>query len=64
MTIRKTYIGDSVYAEVKDGRLILTTENGRGPSNTIIMEPEIWADLKMWVKAVTGRDDVPASNPA
>lgn len=42
----KTYIGDSVYAELIDGRsILLTTENGlpNDPSNKIYMEPEtLW----------------------
>ena len=55
MATMKTYIGDSVYAEINERGLTLTTENGLGPSNTIILEPGVWEDLKMWVKAVTGR---------
>jgi hypothetical protein len=35
----KEYIGDSVYVECEGGMLKLTTNNGRGPSNTIYMEP-------------------------
>jgi hypothetical protein len=35
----KVYLGDSVYLEFgPDGTAILTTENGYGPSNTVIME--------------------------
>lgn len=61
----KTYIGDSVYAEIADGRLTLTTENGYGPSNTIILEPETWVDLKFWVEAMTTRlSHVPSDNGA
>jgi hypothetical protein len=42
----KDYIGDSVYAELTEGRqIILTTENGFGPSNTIVLEPEVLAAL-------------------
>lgn len=51
----KTYIGDSVYAEIDERGLTLTTENGFGPSNTIILESGVWADLKMWVEAMTKR---------
>lgn len=51
----KTYIGDSVYAELDGRGLTLTTENGYGPSNTIILEPQIWADLLMWVEAMMKR---------
>jgi hypothetical protein len=50
----KTYIGDSVYAEIKDGFLILTTENGYpdDPRNKIFLEPQVWGDLKMWADAM------------
>jgi len=43
----KQYIGDSVYAERDDadGSLILTTENGMGASNTIVLEPSVWNAL-------------------
>jgi len=35
----KIYIGDSVYAEIlSESEIILTTENGFGPSNTIHLE--------------------------
>lgn len=48
----KLYIGDSVYAEVSDGALVLTTDNGFGPTNTIILESEVWHALKLFVKRV------------
>lgn len=36
---KKEYLGDSVYMALdKDGFIVLTTENGYGPSNTILME--------------------------
>ena len=38
---QKAYIGDSVYIEFDGRGIILTTENGLGPSNTIYMEPEV-----------------------
>lgn len=38
----KSYLGDSVYAELDDaGGIVLTTENGYGPSNSIVLEPEV-----------------------
>lgn len=38
----KDYLGDSVYAEISpDRELILTTENGMGASNTIILETQV-----------------------
>jgi hypothetical protein len=35
----KTYLGDSVYAEAKEHEIVLTTDNGEGPTNEIILEP-------------------------
>jgi hypothetical protein len=47
--MKKVYLGDSVYAEIDNlGRLVLTTENGFGPSNTIILEPEVLANLQIF----------------
>jgi hypothetical protein len=38
----KVYLGDSVYAETTElGQLLLTTNNGEGPSNRIVLEPEV-----------------------
>jgi hypothetical protein len=46
----KTYLGDSVYAAVDAaGCVVLTTENGLGPSNTIVLEPEVLIALWHWV---------------
>jgi hypothetical protein len=54
----KTYIGDSVYVfmdlAVPGSPIILTTENGFGPSNTIVLEPEVWASLTNWVNHYRG----------
>ena len=37
----KDYLGDSVYADFDGLSIVLTTENGYGPSNTIVLEPEV-----------------------
>lgn len=51
--MKKEYIGDSVYVEF-DGNysLILTTENGipTDPSNKIVLEDTVWAQLKDYAK--------------
>ncbi len=49
----KQYLGDSVYAEWnRYGQIVLTTENGDGPpSNTIVLEPEVYAALVEYVTA-------------
>lgn len=46
----KEYLGDSVYAEFDGFGIILTTNNGTGPSNTICMEPEVIEALNRFVK--------------
>ena len=47
----KTYLGDSVYAELDNGMVTLTTENGLpgDPSNVIHLEPEVFAALVAFV---------------
>ena len=45
----KTYLGDSVYATFDGFSIILTTENGGEPSNTIIMEPQVCNALERFV---------------
>ena len=47
----KTYLGDSVYAEYNGEQIILTTDNGEGPSNTIVLEGRVWLALTIFVKA-------------
>ena len=49
----KTYLGDSVYATLDDFRcLVLTTENGLGPSNRIVLESETWEALVRFVASL------------
>jgi hypothetical protein len=48
----KIYLGDSVYADVEDGMLKLTTENGLGASNTIYLEPDVYKALARYVAAL------------
>ena len=47
----KQYLGDSVYADFADGSIVLTTENGlpSDPSNTIIINDEVWIHLVQYV---------------
>ena len=35
----KQYLADGVYAELANGELVLTTENGISIQNTIVFEP-------------------------
>ena len=50
----KDYLGDSVYAEIENGMVKLTTENGlpSDPSNTIYLEPAVFTGLQEYVKYV------------
>lgn len=47
----KAYLGDSVYVDVEDGMLKLTTENGLpdDPSNVIFLESDVYAALVRYV---------------
>lgn len=46
----KTYLGDGAYAELADGRLMLTAEDGIRATDTVILEPEAWAELLAFVR--------------
>jgi len=46
----KQYIGDSVYVDFDGNALILTTDNGLGPSNTIYIDAEVWSALTKYVE--------------
>ena len=49
--MHKVYLGDSVYADIEDGMLKLTTENGYAddPRNVIFLEPEVYSALTKYV---------------
>lgn len=63
--MKKTYLGDSVYA-VDDGmHIVLTTENGFGPTNTILLDSQVINALMMLLEhshnlkiVVTRKDEV------
>lgn len=46
---QKEYLGDSVYVVIDYGSVVLTTENGMGASNTIVLEPEVLRELERYV---------------
>lgn len=52
----KHYLGDSVYAEYSEHEVVdvvtLTTENGNGPSNTIVLEDHVFLNLIEFVNEV------------
>lgn len=39
--MEKIYLGDSVYFEFDGYHVVLTTDNGLGPSNIVAMEPQV-----------------------
>ena len=45
MDTDRQYIGDSVYLYLEGDRVLLTTENGFGPSNTIYLDLEVIENL-------------------
>lgn len=52
--MNKQYLGDSVYADFDGYAITLTTENGYGPSNTIVLEPSVLLaliDYKNWLSS-------------
>lgn len=44
----KDYLGDSVYAEMKNGTIKLTTDSG----NVIYLEPEVYHRLVAFVESI------------
>ncbi len=44
------YLGDAVYAELENGYLKLTTEDGTRASNIIFLEPSVVAALKRYME--------------
>lgn len=51
----KAYLGDGVYVDVEHGMLKLTTDYGLGPTNTIYLEPEVYAQLLAYVENLKKR---------
>lgn len=47
--MEKRYLGDSVYVEIENGMIKLTTENGFGPTNTIYLELEVFDFLHAYL---------------
>lgn len=42
------YLGDSVYADQNHGSILLTTQNGYGPTNEIVLEAEVFRALVLY----------------
>jgi len=43
--MQKIYLGDSVYVEIENEMVKLTTDNGEGPSNTIFLDEAVLLSL-------------------
>mgnify|MGYP001565045041 FL=1 len=49
----KVYLGDSVYAQFDGYNIVLTTQNDdSGPSNIIVLEPEVFGALTKYADKV------------
>ena len=59
----KQYLGDSVYVELENGMLKLTTENGAGANNTIFMEPQVYEALELFVSDLREQGSTEEVNP-
>lgn len=50
---KKVYLGDAVYASFDGYHVWLTTENGGPlPTNTIALEPEVLAELWLYIERI------------
>jgi len=58
MSPRKVYLGDGVYLMFEYGHLVLTTEDGIRETNRIVLEPEVWFQLKRFVEPEKEEDAV------
>ena len=47
--MNKTYLGDAVYAEINQGGVVLTVENGIDITETIFLETEVIATLIQYI---------------
>lgn len=55
---KRYYLGDAVYVDHDERGLVLTTENGIEATNTIVLEPEVWAALVQYVRPLEGTETV------
>lgn len=53
--MNREYIGDSVYVEIENGMIRLSTNNGGEDSNVIFLETEVFNALLSWYQRVTGQ---------
>lgn len=48
----KSYLGDSVYVEYSNHEFLLTTQNGHGPTNLIVLDSQIIEHLYAFYKSM------------
>ena len=53
---KKEYLGDAVYAQTDGYGIILTTEDGIRATNTIYLEPDVYASLVRYVERLRGQE--------
>jgi hypothetical protein len=53
----KQYIGDGVYADYRDGYVVLTTEDGISTSNTIYLDDNTLAGFQLYLKWLNSPPD-------
>ena len=46
----RTYLGDGVYAELENGMIKLTTEDGIRVTNTIYLDATVFDALVKWLE--------------
>lgn len=46
----KTYLGDGAYAELVDGQLVLTAEDGRRATDRVVLGSEELLKLLDWLR--------------
>ena len=51
-TIQKQYLGDGCYVSFDGYSLVVTTENGMGAQNIVVMEPDVYASLRRFAQDV------------
>lgn len=59
----KTYLGDGAYVDFDGYALELTTDDGEGTTNRIVLEPEVYAALVRYVDALRAGMPAAAAKP-
>lgn len=57
--MERRYLGDSVYVEIENGMVKLTTNNGYpdDPRNVIFMDQSVWQALIQWLSDGDGPEE-------